>query len=116
MYERFVEAFIGVTLIDVLSNEGNGNFINWLLVGFHNIHPILQLGASCPHLQQLNDFVIKLLLVIDERNLIEKINIQPINHSINRDIGEQGNLLTQLIRQRFWCPADQHIWLNSNLS
>ena len=65
MHERFVEAFIGVPLIDILSNKGNGNFINWLFVGFHNIYPILKLGASCPHLQQLNDFVIKLLLVID---------------------------------------------------
>jgi len=115
MHQGFVEAFIGIGQIHVFSHDRNANFLSGMGHLLHHILPGFQMGPAGPDIQEIHNFLIHALLMVDERHFIDAPHILGREDGRHLDIAEERNFPLDIVGEKIFRPAQQNIRLNTDL-
>ena len=112
--QGFVEAFVRFLEIDVLADNGDARVMERLLEGVDQLFPGFEDGRAGPHIEQVQDFVVQTLPVVEQRYLIDAVNIDGRDDTVRVDITEMSDLAFDVGRERMGGATQEDIRLNTN--
>jgi len=89
VHERLVEAFIGISQIDVLAHNGDAYLPDGVRHFFHHILPSFEVGPARPDIQEIHDFLIETFPVENERDFIDASHVLGGEDGCDLDVAEQ---------------------------
>ena len=112
--ERFAHRFIGVLVIHIFADHGNGDGIIRVAGGIDHRIPFGQICLGRRQMQLIHHDLIQRLRMEPAWNLVDVVQINGRDHRLFRHIGEQRDLAALALGQRLFATANQHVRLNAN--
>jgi hypothetical protein len=114
--QRLVERLVRVREFGVLAGHRDRDLA--LRVGDFLDQPVpaVEVGRPGQELELHADHLVQALLVEHAWHLVDGVRVPDRDHAVQRDIGEERNLLALFIRDRSIGAAEQGVWLDADLA
>ncbi len=109
MPQRFGDRQVGVLELDVLADERDPHRAAAAPGALDRLLPGRQLRRRRLHAEVLENEVVDALLVEGERHLVDVVHVAGRDDRFRGQAREQGDLLADLIRERAFGAAHQHV-------
>ncbi len=116
MVQRFVDRLVGVLVLDVLADDGDGHFVGRVDDALHHRAPVVDVQRLRPQAELLDDQLVQLVLDQAERHLVDAEGLVALlDDGARLDVAEQGDLLGHVLAQLALGAADEDVGLNADL-
>ena len=114
--QRLVERLVRVRQLGVLAGHRDRDLA--LRVGDFLDQPVpaTEIGRLGQQLELHADHLVQALLVEHAWHLVDRVRVPDRDHAMQRDVGEQGDLLALLVRDRAVGAAEQGVRLDADLA
>ena len=117
MRQRFVDALIRITNIDIFADDRDVNASARIDDAFDEFSPVIQLRFRRFKMQEITYQLVDSLGMQCQRDLVNRVrNVALLNHRFFRNAAEHRQLATDVAIERFFRTANQHLWLQADLS
>ena len=112
------DRLVGVLVLDVLADERDRDLPLGVLETAQEVDPVLQVGRRV-HVQRrveaeaLEDHLVQLLLAQQQRDLVDRLGVERLDHRLGADVAEQADLAAHVLRQRVLGARHQHVRLEA---
>ena len=115
--QRFVDALIRITNIDIFADDRDVNASARIDDAFDEFSPVIQLRFRRFKMQEITYQLVDSLGMQGQRNLVNRVlNVALLDHRFFRNAAEQRQLSTDIVIERFFGAANQHLRLQADLS
>src|SRR5579859_994 len=113
MGQRLRQRLIGVEQVDVLADDGDRDFALGLADRVHDRLPALELHRRRGDAEIVADGGVEAFLVIGDRHLVDRVDVERLDHPLLADVAEQRDLLALAQRDLAVAAAQQHVRLDA---
>src|SRR5438105_2558356 len=115
--ERLVHRFVGVVVLDVLADDGDGHFVGRVLDAVQHLPPVGNLQRPGPQVQLFDDELVQMIIDKTERHLVDaELLVALLNDRTRLDVAEESDLLRLVLGQFPLGPADKDVGLDTNFT
>src|SRR5690606_8078813 len=108
---------VGVLVVDVLADHGDGDLVDGVLGGVHHRLPLREVGlgrGAVGQAQALQHQGVEPLGVLPHRDLVDVVQVHHRDDGLLGHVGEQGDLAALAVGQRLLAAAQQHVGLDAD--
>ena len=115
MLERLAHRLVGVLVVHVLADDGDGDLVDRMHGRIDRRLPFRKVGrAGHRQAQAVGDQGVQALRVQLDRQLVQHVHVLHRDHRALGNVGEQGDLAPLAIGQRLLAAAQQHVGLDAD--
>ncbi len=116
MVEGLVNGFVSVVVLDVLANDGDGDFVGRVLDALQHLPPVADFQRRGPQTELLDDQLVQAIFHKTEGNLIDaELLVTFLDDGARFDIAEEGDLVGLVLGQLALGAANEDVRLNTDL-
>jgi hypothetical protein len=112
--ERLDHRQIGVGQLGVLADQSNPYRRGGPVVALDQPPPVVEVGWPRADPELVQDRLVDALLVEEERHLVDRVDVPRGDHRLDREVGEERDLLPDVAADRLLAAADDHVGLDSD--
>ncbi len=117
MFQRFVEAFVGVLQLDVFADHADADGITRINDPAQHRAPLGHVLVFRFQVELAANQVIEFFPLQFQRDLVDRVgDIEFLEHPVDRHVTEHGNLLAHLVVERFLAAANEDPRLDPDLA
>ncbi len=114
MQQRFLQALVGIFVLDVFSHQADVDFVLRILHPLQHPGPTAQIARmGVVHAQQAQQNLIHALFGEHQGHFVDRENIGGSDDGFHVHVAEQRDLLLHIVRERTLRAAQQHVRLNT---
>ena len=116
MLECFTDRLVGVLMVHVLADYGDGHFVQRMQGRVDRVFPHRQVDRTrlVSQLQLVDHDFVQALRVQARRNAVQHVHVRHADHRALGNVGELGDLAALRIRHRLLGAAQQHVRLDAD--